>query len=132
MPRLAHTIHLVVRDALKGPQSIINKVKEAVEYFHRSTVGAQKTEGNTAPNEDGRTTTPTGLCHKMELIIDILTCCRVSSPTRTPLSPPWPSPMQLSALYLQKNGLHCRRYALLKPFEEVTLLNSESAERYVL
>ena len=42
LPGLAHTIHIVVRDALKGPQPIIDKVKAAVEYFHRSTVGAKK------------------------------------------------------------------------------------------
>ncbi|XP_048826335.1 E3 SUMO-protein ligase ZBED1-like isoform X1 [Brienomyrus brachyistius] len=42
LPCLAHTINLVVRDALQASKPIIDKVKEAVEYFHRSTVGAQK------------------------------------------------------------------------------------------
>lgn len=42
LPCLAHTINLVVRDALKGPQPIIDKVKEAVEYFHRSGPGSKK------------------------------------------------------------------------------------------
>ncbi|KAG2455213.1 RBM5 protein, partial [Polypterus senegalus] len=42
LPCLAHTINLVVRDALQASKPITDKVKEAVEYFHRSTVGAQK------------------------------------------------------------------------------------------
>jgi len=44
LPCLAHTINLVVRDALglQASTPIIDKLKEAVEYFHRSTVGAQK------------------------------------------------------------------------------------------
>ncbi|XP_039630884.1 E3 SUMO-protein ligase ZBED1-like [Polypterus senegalus] len=42
LPCLAHTINLVVRDNLQASKPIIDKVKEAVEYFHRSTVGAQK------------------------------------------------------------------------------------------
>lgn len=42
LPCLAHAINLVVRDALKGPQPIIDKVKGAVEFFYRSTAGAQK------------------------------------------------------------------------------------------
>ncbi len=39
---LAHTINLIVRDALNGLKPILNKVKEAVEYFHRSILGAKK------------------------------------------------------------------------------------------
>ncbi|XP_052365886.1 zinc finger BED domain-containing protein 4-like [Oncorhynchus keta] len=40
-PCLAHTIHLIVRDALKV-KTTVDKVKAAVEYFHRTTVGAEK------------------------------------------------------------------------------------------
>ncbi|KAF3832801.1 hypothetical protein F7725_026466, partial [Dissostichus mawsoni] len=42
LPCLAHTINLIARDSLKGLKPILDKVKEAVEYFHRSTVGAEK------------------------------------------------------------------------------------------
>ncbi|XP_072560259.1 E3 SUMO-protein ligase ZBED1-like [Paramormyrops kingsleyae] len=44
LPCLAHTINLVVRDALQASKPIIDKVKEAhcLFHFHRSTVGAQK------------------------------------------------------------------------------------------
>jgi hypothetical protein len=31
-----------VRDALKVMKSTVDKVKTAVEYFHRSTVGSEK------------------------------------------------------------------------------------------
>ena len=41
-PCLAHTINLVVRDALKVMKPTVDKVKAAVEYFHRSTEGAEK------------------------------------------------------------------------------------------
>ncbi|CAM4569587.1 unnamed protein product [Leuciscus chuanchicus] len=41
-PCLAHTINLIVRDALKVTKPTVDKVKTAVEYFHRSTVGAEK------------------------------------------------------------------------------------------
>ncbi|XP_055786983.1 zinc finger BED domain-containing protein 4-like [Salvelinus fontinalis] len=41
-PCLAHTINLIVRDALKVKKPTVDKVKAAVEYFHRSTVGAEK------------------------------------------------------------------------------------------
>lgn len=41
-PCLAHTINLIVRDALKVMKPTVDKVKAAVEYFHRSTVGAEK------------------------------------------------------------------------------------------
>jgi len=41
-PSLAHTINLIVRDALKVMKPTLDKVKAAVEYFHRSTVGAEK------------------------------------------------------------------------------------------
>lgn len=41
-PCLAHTINLIVRDALKGIKPTVDKVKAAVEYFHRSTLGAEK------------------------------------------------------------------------------------------
>lgn len=39
---LAHTINLIVKDALKGLKPITDKVKEAVAYFHNSTVAAEK------------------------------------------------------------------------------------------
>jgi hypothetical protein len=39
---LAHTINLIVGDALKVMKPTVDKVKAAVEYFHRSTVGAEK------------------------------------------------------------------------------------------
>jgi len=42
LPCLAHTINLIARDSLKGLKPILDKVKEAVEYFHRSTLGAEK------------------------------------------------------------------------------------------
>lgn len=41
-PCLAHTINLIVRDALKVMKPTVDKVKVAVEYFHRSTVDAEK------------------------------------------------------------------------------------------
>ncbi|KAM9540793.1 E3 SUMO-protein ligase ZBED1-like [Salvelinus alpinus] len=41
-PCLAHTINLIVRDALKVMKPTVDKVKAAVEYFHRSSVGAEK------------------------------------------------------------------------------------------
>lgn len=62
LPCLAHTINLVVRDALKGPPPVINNVREAVEYFHRSTVGAQKlkeTQLQMKMDERPRVSTPT-------------------------------------------------------------------------
>ena len=39
---LAHTINLIVRDALKVMKPTVDKVKAAVEHFHRSSVGAEK------------------------------------------------------------------------------------------
>lgn len=42
LPCLAHTINLIARDALKCLKPILDKLKEAVEYFHRSTLGAEK------------------------------------------------------------------------------------------
>ena len=41
-PCLAHTINLIVRDALTVMKPTVDKVKAAVEYFHRSTVGPEK------------------------------------------------------------------------------------------
>jgi hypothetical protein len=41
-PCLAHTINLIARDALKLTKPTVDKVKAVVEYFHRSTVGAEK------------------------------------------------------------------------------------------
>lgn len=41
-PCLAHTINLIVRDALKVMMPTVDKVKAAVEYFPRGTVGAEK------------------------------------------------------------------------------------------
>ena len=41
-PCLAHTINLIVRDALKVMKPTVDKVKAAVEHFHRCTVGAEK------------------------------------------------------------------------------------------
>lgn len=42
LPCLAHTINFIARDSFKGLKPILDKVKEAVEYFHRSTLGAEK------------------------------------------------------------------------------------------
>ncbi|KAJ8010049.1 hypothetical protein DPEC_G00070940 [Dallia pectoralis] len=39
---LANTINLIVRDAMKVMKPTVDKVKAAVEYFHRSTAGAEK------------------------------------------------------------------------------------------
>jgi hypothetical protein len=41
-PCLAHTINLIARDALKVMKPTEDKVKAAVEYFHRNTVGPEK------------------------------------------------------------------------------------------
>lgn len=41
-PCLAHTINLVVRDALKVVKLTIDKVKVIVEYFHKSTTATEK------------------------------------------------------------------------------------------
>ena len=41
-PCLAHTINLIVGDALKVMKPTVDNVKSAVEYFHRSTVGAEQ------------------------------------------------------------------------------------------
>ena len=41
-PCLAHTINLIVRDGLKVMKPTVDKVKAAVEYFHMSTIGAEK------------------------------------------------------------------------------------------
>ncbi|CAB1311835.1 unnamed protein product [Coregonus sp. 'balchen'] len=41
-PCLAHTLNLVVRDALKVIKTTVDKVKAVVEFFHKSTVAAQK------------------------------------------------------------------------------------------
>ena len=41
-PCLAHTINLSVRDALRVMKPIVDKVKTAGEYLHRSKVGAEK------------------------------------------------------------------------------------------
>ncbi|XP_073323035.1 zinc finger BED domain-containing protein 4-like [Pagrus major] len=41
-PCLAHTINLIVRDALKVMKPTVDKVKAIVEFFHRSTTATQK------------------------------------------------------------------------------------------
>ncbi|XP_019716757.1 zinc finger BED domain-containing protein 4-like [Hippocampus comes] len=41
-PCLAHTLNLVVRDALKVMKPTADKVKGIVEFFHRSTTATQK------------------------------------------------------------------------------------------
>lgn len=41
-PCLAHTINLIVRDALKVMKPAVDKVKAIVEFFHRSTTATQK------------------------------------------------------------------------------------------
>ncbi|XP_051935570.1 E3 SUMO-protein ligase ZBED1-like [Hippocampus zosterae] len=41
-PCLAHTLNLVVRDALKVMKPTVDKVKGIVEFFHRSTTATQK------------------------------------------------------------------------------------------
>ncbi|XP_052377710.1 uncharacterized protein LOC118384908 [Oncorhynchus keta] len=41
-PCPAHTINLIVRDALKVMKQTVDKVKAAVEYFHRSTTTTSK------------------------------------------------------------------------------------------
>ena len=52
-PCLAHTIHLIVRDALKVMKPTVDKVKAAVEYFnHKSTVVAEKLKVYTMPDGD--------------------------------------------------------------------------------
>lgn len=42
LPCLAHTINLIVRDALKVIKSTVDKVKGIVEFFHKSTTATQK------------------------------------------------------------------------------------------
>lgn len=41
-PCLAHTINLIVRDALKVINTTVEKVKRIVEFFHKSTTATQK------------------------------------------------------------------------------------------
>lgn len=65
LPCLAHTINLVVRDALQASKPIIDKVKEAVEYSQKHH-GGTKTEGDSTTNEDGGAPTKTGLSYKVE------------------------------------------------------------------
>lgn len=42
LPCLAHTINLIVQSALKKIENLQTKVKKTVEYFHRSTMAAEK------------------------------------------------------------------------------------------
>lgn len=42
LPCLAHTMNLITWDALKGQKPILDKVREVVDCFHRSTLGAEK------------------------------------------------------------------------------------------
>nr|XP_055050305.1 E3 SUMO-protein ligase ZBED1-like [Misgurnus anguillicaudatus] len=48
-PCLAHTINLILRDALKVMKPTVDKVKAAVEYFHKSTLGAKKLKSTQRP-----------------------------------------------------------------------------------
>lgn len=41
LPCFAHTINLVVRESLKAVQPVVDKVKNMVEYFHRSPVATE-------------------------------------------------------------------------------------------
>ncbi|GAA6217461.1 zinc finger BED domain-containing protein 4-like [Lates japonicus] len=41
-PCLAHTLNLMIRDALKVVKPTMDKVKAVVEFFHESTVAAQR------------------------------------------------------------------------------------------
>ena len=45
-PCLAHTINLIVRDALKVMKPAMDKVKAIVEFFHRTTTATQKLISN--------------------------------------------------------------------------------------
>ena len=49
-PCLAHTINLIVRDALKVMKPSVDKVKEIVEFFHRSTTATYCISSNLPNN----------------------------------------------------------------------------------
>lgn len=127
LPCLAHTINLVVRNALKGPQSIINKVREAVEYFRGSTEGAQQLKETQLqmnmdvlrPKRDCVTRWNSTYYMLQSFLINknpiVYTLAVTNAPVQ-PLSPEeWVTLQEICTL--------------LKPFEEVTV--ELIAERYV-
>lgn len=125
---MAHTINLVVRDALKGPQSIIDKVKEAVEYFDRSTVGAQKLKetqlqmkmDELQPKQDCVTRWNSTYYMLQSFLTNKNPIVSTLAVTNAPVSP----------LSQEEWTIVQEMYTILKPFEEVTV--ELRAERYVV
>lgn len=128
LPCLAHTINLVVRNSLNGPQPIINKVKEAVEYFHRSPAGEQQLKEaqvqmqmDTPPLKRDCATRWNSTYYMLQSFLankdPIVSTLAV---TNEPVHPLFPEEW----IALQEI---CN---ILKPFEEVTA--ELSAERYVV
>jgi len=129
LPCLAHTINLVVRDALglQASKPIIDKVKEAVEYFHRSTVGAQKLKETQLqmkmeelrPKQDCPTRWNSTYYMLKSFIASknaiISTLAVTNAPVRHLSQEEWTTVQEMCTI--------------LQPFEEVTV--ELSAERYV-
>jgi len=131
LPCLAHTINLVVRDALglQASKPIIDKVKEAVEYFHRSTVGAQKLKETQLqmkmeelrPKQDCPTRWNSTFYMFKSFIASknaiISTLAVTNAPVRHLSQEEWTTVQEMCTI--------------LQPFEEVTVELSSVAQQYI-
>ena len=97
-PISSHTINLIVRDVLKVMKPTVDKVKAAVEYFHRSTVGAEKLKSTQRLSWGlNKTALQGGIQHF------------ICWGERMPWSLPWPLSMHMLMLWPKRNGRWWRR-----------------------
>ncbi|XP_072389901.1 E3 SUMO-protein ligase ZBED1-like [Diabrotica undecimpunctata] len=127
LPCLAHTINLIVQDALKLIQPLQQKVKKIVEHFHRSTTAAEKFKEIQIQM----------IGKSLKLIIDVVTrwnstylmfsrICELQAPLEATLGilhNPVENLLESEWILL---GNYCK---VLKPFERVT--SELSAEKSV-
>ncbi|KAL1276988.1 hypothetical protein QQF64_023661 [Cirrhinus molitorella] len=127
IPCFAHTLNLIVRESLKHIQETVAKVKNVVEYFHRSTVATERLKA---------TQKQMGL-EELSLKQDVTTrwnstyymlkrFCQQKEAVIATLALVNPS---LTTLTLDEWDILKDVCELLKPFEEVTV--EMSAERFV-
>lgn len=126
-PCLAHTINLMVKDALKVVKPTVDKVKAIVEFFHKSTVATEKLKSTQCqmgmpelrPKQDCATRWNSTV-YMLKRILEskdaiISTLAVINAPVDTLSQEEWETIKEV-----------CN---VLEPFEEVTV--EISAERYL-
>ena len=127
IPCFAHVLNLIVRAALKMVQSIVQKVKAIVEFFHRSTVASEKLKATQQQMGQEQLRLKQDVATRWNSTFYMLKrILEVKDPVISTLALVNAS---LPTLSLEEWEIVKETVDVVKPFEEVTI--EVSAERYV-